>query len=151
MDRIVIIKIMKINILTIIVILFALCSCEEKTIGYLDTENIGYSVDSIVFKAILNPDYEDDARQLKLQMPFSTGEIQGVQGTLPITYMIREIDCSNEDVKRNAVQQFHIIGKGRIQLAFNHTLPIGRYIINLRIENEGHYVDADSVLTIIIR
>lgn len=42
-------------------------------------------------------------------------------------------------------------GKGIIELPYDHTVPVGRYVIDLRIENEGYMHDLDSVFTVIVK
>lgn len=131
------------------IIFFLISGCEKQEIGYLDVTNAAYIPDSVVYKAVLNPDDPEDAHRIKFEIPFQSPAIQQIQGTLPITYSIHRIDCDNG--AEDAAGQFSMEGKGKIKLPFNHTVPAGKYIISMDVSNEGHFHTLDSVLTIIIR
>lgn len=136
------------NIIIISILILFVSGCKKPQVGYLETINAEYIPDSTVWQAVLNPEIPDEARQIELGYPFSTADIQGVQGTEPIFYSIRKIDCSNGNAE--ATSQFYMSGS-RVQLPYNHTVPQGRYIISVTIENEGHSHYADSALTVIIQ
>lgn len=141
--------IMKRIVFAIVAAFFILIwGCEKQEIGYLDVTNAAYIPDSVIYKAVLNPDDPEDAHQIKFEIPFQSPAIQKIQGTLPITYSIHRIDCDNG--ANDAVVQFSMEGKGKIKLPFNHTVPIGRYVFSIDVYNEGHRHVLDSVLTVIV-
>lgn len=137
---------MKRLILISLTLLF-LYSCEKQEIGYLDTTNAVYVPDSVVFHT-LNPEDPEDARTIKFEIPFQSQGIQGVQGTLPISYSIARIESDKESAA--FLNQFKLSGKAQIELPFNHTVPAGRYIFSIRVNNEGRTADLDSAITVII-
>lgn len=125
-----------------------LCSrCHEVTVGYLETENAIYAPDSMVVKSIL--DTAEDAKRIKFTIPWQSTSIEGVQGTMPIRYSIRQIE--GENIRPDITEQFRMIRKGVIELPWNHTVPPGRYVISIRIANEGYTHDLDSVYTVIVK
>ena len=136
------------NLLILLVSIMALAgSCDRVAVGYLETVNAAYVPDTAVWKAVLDPALPEDARQLELGIPFSSAEIQGVQGTSPVVYSIRRVDCGNGAAE--AARQFRM-ACSRIQLAVPHTVPPGRYVFSIEVANEGHRCLVDSVFTVIL-
>lgn len=122
--------------------------CDHTTVGYLDVRNAGYRPDTVYFKAVLDPEDPEDARRIQFEIPWQTTSLEGVEGTLPITYQIRNIVCKQG--QEEATRQFRMIRKGVIELPWNHTVPRGDYVFNLQISNEGRSFDKDSLMTVII-
>lgn len=145
MDRIM----KRIVILVVSAFFIFIWGCEEQEIGYLDTTHAEYIPDSVVFKAVLDPDNRQDAQKIKFEVPFQSPSMQKVSGSPVVEYQIDRIDC-NDGVK-DAVNQFGIRGKGIIELPYNHTVPVGRYIFSIRVSNEGHSHVLDSVLTVVVQ
>lgn len=104
-----------------------------------------YFPDSMIVKASLDP--EEDARQIEFKIPWQSTSIDGVQGTSPVRYSIKSIESEHP----GAVAQFTMRGKGIIELPYNHTVPAGRYVVNVRIEAGEHVQELDSMYTVIVR
>lgn len=84
------------NLLILLAAIMALGgSCDRITVGYLETAHAEYAPDTAVWKAVLDPALPEDARQLELGIPFSSAEIQGVQGTSPVVYSISRVECGS--------------------------------------------------------
>lgn len=136
------------NLLILLVGIMALAgSCDHVTVGYLETTDAAYVPDTAVWKAVLDPALPEDARLLELGIPFSSVEIQGVQGTSPVVYSIGRVDCGNGVAE--AARQFRMAGS-RIQLPVPHTVPPGRYVFSIEVANEGRRCLVDSVFTVIL-
>ncbi|WP_286156138.1 MULTISPECIES: hypothetical protein [Bacteroidales] len=123
--------------------------CNKQEIGYLDTSNAEYIPDSAVFKAVLDPNNRQDAQKIKFEIPFQTPGLQKVTGSPVVQYSIYRVDCNNG--ADSSVSQFRIRGKGIIELPYNHTVPVGRYVFSIQVSNEGHVHVLDSVLTVILQ
>ena len=119
--------------------------CRDITVGYLETRDAVYQPDSMIVKAEL--DSEIDARQIEFGIPWQSTSIEGVQGTAPIRYSIPRVDSEYPE----AATQFTMQRKGIIEIQWDHTIPPGKYVINIRVENEGYTVDLDSIYTVIVR
>ena len=113
-----------------ILLLLAAISCDKTTVGYLFADNLTYTPDSIVVKAVLDA-------------------LEGVQGTSPINYAIENVVTPDGDPA--SVSQFQMVRKGVIELPWNHTVPPGRYVISIRVSNEGRSIVKDSVYTVIVK
>lgn len=124
-------------------------ACNEDDYGYLDTRNIGYMPDTVVFKAVLNPEIEEDARMIEFEIPWQSSSLQGVQGTAPILYFISGIVPDN-GVTPEILSQFRLTGKGIIELPWNHTVPTGRYVFSIKVEAGSHVYIAENILTVIV-
>ena len=70
-------------------------------------------------------------------------------GTSPINYAIENVVTPDGDPA--SVSQFQMVRKGVIELPWNHTVPPGRYVISIRVSNEGRSVVKDSVYTVIVK
>ncbi|MBC5619838.1 hypothetical protein [Butyricimonas hominis] len=126
-------------------LLLVQAGCHDVTVGYLETREAVYQSDSMIVKAELDPDW--DARQIEFQIPWQSTSIEGVQGTAPIHYSIKSINSAHPEV----ADQFTMQGKGIIELPWNHTVPPGRYVINIRVSNEGYTYALDSVFTVVVK
>lgn len=122
-------------------------SCDKITVGYLFTGNLSYTPDSLVIKAVLDP--IEDEEQITGKIPWQSMALEGVQGTAPISYTIEKI--VTEDGDPSIVSQFQMVRKGVIELPWNHTVPVGRYVFSIRVSNEGHSIVKDSVFTVIVK
>ncbi len=120
-------------------VIVLLTGCKEVTVGYLDTDFAEYVPDSLVVKAILNPDLPADMNRMELKMPWQGTEIEGIEGTFPIFYRIADVKgVSGRTVPEEIARQFRISGKGRIEIGWDHTLPVGTYQVSLEVKNEGY-------------
>ena len=165
------------KILTILFIAIAICSCQKDNIGYLVTENAGYSVSELIVKSELqdgkseNPEYkwyldngytpaqiaqmnideyiyeEDYFRALK-KMPWVSGEINGVEGTAQIIYEIYSVTSSNNGDINVFMSTVEVDGGGRIIVPFEHNVPKGDYLITLKIKNEGQTQYLKDIFTV---
>ena len=127
--------------------LLATLGCDKITVGYLFTDNLSYTPDTLEVKAVL--DAEEDEEQINGEIPWQTVPLEGVQGTAPIRYEIASVQTT--DGNPTAMNQFRMVRKGVIELPWNHTVPPGRYTFNIRVSNEGRSVVKDSVFTVIVK
>lgn len=137
--------------LLISLIMVAIYSCEKQEVGYLRTQDVSYTPDSLVVKARLDPEDANDAKIMKYEIPWQSQEIEGVQGTSPITYAIKSIRTDEGNVPMDIAAQFKMVRKGVVQIPFDHKIPIGRYSIGITIKNVNRIVDKDSIFTVIVQ
>ena len=67
-------------------------------------------------------------------------------GLLPSSIPLKSVDSEYPD----AASQFTMQGAGIIELQHDHTVPPGRYVFSVLIENEGYSVVLDSIYTVIV-
>ncbi len=139
---------MKGIIIIMMVIMACAVGCNDVKIGYLMTQNAKYAPDSMVLKVQLDPRDKDDARREQFQIPWQSTKIEGVQGTMPVRYEIYKIN--NNELDRDLQDQFEIKDGGIVELPWNHSVPEGRYVISVKISNEGHVEVLDSIFTVVV-
>lgn len=127
--------------------LLATLGCDKITVGYLFIDNLSYTPDTLEVKAVL--DAEEDEEQINGEIPWQTVPLEGVQGTAPIRYEIASVQTT--DGNPSAANQFRMVRKGVIELPWNHTVSPGRYVIGIRVSNEGRTIVKDSVFTVIVK
>ena len=95
-------------------------------------------------------DYEEDYDRKRLQVPWLSTKIQGVNGTQQIHVQIKEVknDDGNSEVMSEVLT---VRGDGMLKLPTDiSSIPTGRYVISLNVYNEGYSQDVDDCFTIIV-
>lgn len=126
------------------VMLLIVTGCQDITVGYLETRDAVYAPDSIFVKSVLDP--VEDARQIEFEIPWQSTSIEGILGTAPIRYSIKNIASEHPE----ATSQFSMQGAGIIKLPWNHTVPPGRYVFDVEVSNEGYNVVLERIFTVIV-
>lgn len=126
-------------------------ACDQPDIGYLWTRDAAYIPDTLEVKAQLDPGNTEDARRIRFEIPWQGSPLEGIQGTMPLRYAIREVQEVGGTGIAGAAGQFSLSGKGIVELPFDHTVSPGRYLIHITVFNEGHSHDLDSLFTVIVR
>lgn len=126
------------------VMLLIVTGCQDITVGYLETRDAVYAPDSMIVKSVLDP--VEDARQIEFEIPWQSTSIEGILGTAPIQYSIKNITCDYPE----ATSQFSMQGAGIIKLPWNHTVPPGRYVFDVEVSNEGYNVVLERIFTVIV-
>lgn len=126
------------------VMLLIVTGCQDITVGYLETRDAVYAPDSMIVKSVLDP--VEDARQIEFEIPWQSTSIEGILGTAPIKYSIKNIASEHPD----ATSQFSMQGAGIIKLPWNHTVPPGRYVFDVEVSNEGYNVVLERIFTVIV-
>ena len=103
-----------------------------------------YAPDSMIVKSVLDP--VEDARQIEFEIPWQSTSIEGILGTAPIRYAIKNIASEHPE----ATSQFSMQGAGIIKLPWNHTVPPGRYVFDVEVSNEGYNVVLERIFTVIV-
>lgn len=124
--------------------LLIMTGCQDITVGYLETRDAVYAPDSMIVKSVLDP--VEDARQIEFEIPWQSTSIEGILGTAPIRYVIKNIASEHPE----ATSQFSMQGAGIIKLPWNHTVPPGRYVFDVEVSNEGYNVVLERIFTVIV-
>lgn len=130
------------TIITAILIAFALYACDDLEKGCLETQDAGYVTDSMTI--CLYPQTTDT-------IPYQSEPIQGVLGTFPIQYEIAALhDSTGQSVPGEIQSQVRSVLNAVIQIERNHTIPVGRYGIDLQISNMHGSVTLKDIFTLIV-
>lgn len=87
---------------------------------------------------------------IKYKIPWVTPLMESVFGTKPLIYSIAGVKNENPANAGLFRKSLSIIGGGRMYVEQNVEAPPGRYIVSIRIENEGKSAVLEDVFTFII-
>ena len=137
-----------IKYLSILIFAVLLCNCNKSdSIGYLFVDGAGYLPNSMVVRA--EPDPVLDSKRIKYQTPWFSTEIQGIDGTNPISYEISEIKTSDGDAQ-SIYNNIEIKGIGILYIPFENTVAPGKYELTLKVSNDNDDKYLEDVFTLIV-
>ena len=128
-----------------------LVACNDVTVGYLETENAEYMPDYMEIPQIGELDEIADAQRIKNNAPWVTQPIQGIEGTAPLIYTIEEVTATEGGDAVMVKQELSIIGNGSFYYPLEHKAPAGKYVVSIRITNEGYSHVLKDVYTFIVK
>lgn len=137
------IDIMKTGILGMLILAgIAFHGCDDITKGYLETDEAGYTTDTL--RIVLDPGNTDT-------IPYQSERIQGIIGTFPIHYELAAFrNASGEETETGITSQIEMVLNGVFQIAKNHTIPEGTYTADLRVWNLGRSFVLPRIYTIVV-
>lgn len=142
----------------IIIFLFVVCTtlvaCHDVKVGYLRVESAEFFPDTILIPSKLvtaeeNP-YKNDQNRIDNNAPWVTNLISGVLGTEPLSYefvSVRALEGGNEAL---FAEEIVVRGCGQMQIPLKPKAPKGRYLVTLKVSNEGYSAILPDVFTFII-
>lgn len=136
----------KVIIIVFSILLFIGCTDDVK-VGYLETDNAEYTPDYLIVRKTPNPVL--DEIRIENNAPWVSDGIQGVEGTLQIFYEIANVRSSDGDAQK-MLDELIIRGGGVFNLPLENDVPVGHYLISIRIYNEGYSFIKNDVFTIIV-
>lgn len=130
------------------ILFFVLTACHKPTVGFLQAGNAVYVPDTMVVRKVLNP--VDDAYRIANNAPWVSPKLQGLAGTAPISYEIVDVTSTDGDATlfRNLVT---IRGGGRMEFPLKSVIPAGRYVVSVRVSNEGYSSVVENAFTFIVK
>lgn len=130
------------------ILAYLLVACHKVPIGYLETENAVYVPDSLVIR--LEPDPLKDYTRILYEADWVSTKIQGVLGTAPIIYSIIDVHAEEGGDAEAMKAVCTINGSGTFNIPFKHNVPVGRYIMSIKISNDGYAYEYRDAFTIIV-
>lgn len=128
-----------------------LAGCHDTKIGYLKTENASYGIDSLIIRKELDMTNVDDKNRIEKEIPWLSDLIQGVLGTAPLRYELYDVVAPSAEAERIFREEFKVRGGGRMELPLYTKLPVGRYVVSLRVYNEDYSAVLPDVYTFIVK
>lgn len=141
---------MKLNWIYIICT-FLFIGCDDVVVGYLETENAEYTPNNMEIPKLEDLDEITDALRIENKSPWVTQSIQGIAGTPPLIYSIEGItatDGGNGDVFKDELK---IIGNGSFYYPLEHKAPAGKYVVSVRVSNEGYSHVLKDIYTFVVK
>ena len=131
-------------------LLFIVCwGCQDMKIGYLKTDGAGYLPNELEVKKTLDP--KEDAIRIANEAPWVTSRIQGVLGTSPLLYEFVSVKASEGGDAELFKKEIIVRGAGVMELPLHTELPAGRYVVTLKVENEGYSAILPDVYTFVVK
>lgn len=128
-----------------------LAGCEKIDTGFLNAVNAYYRPNFMVIKYMLNPNDPGEQHRIENRIPWNGSEISNVQGTAVIYYKVDAVyDSLGMPVAEEIARQFTIIGKGVVEVAGDHTVPVGKYLLDILIFNKDHSFVLKKGFTVIV-
>lgn len=139
----------KMTIFVGVIILFIQVACHDIKVGYLKTENALYNPDTTIIRK--EPDPVKDALRIQNEAPWRTLAFQGYLGTPPILFAIESVTSQNGQEAADLFKKdLSIIGGGSMLYKLRGEAPRGRYLISIRVSNEGYSKVIPDAFTFIV-
>ena len=130
---------MRCSIIYLICVVF-LIACNDVTVGYLETENAEYIPDNMEIPQIEDLDEVVDALRVKNNAPWVTQPIQGI-----------EVTATEGGDAMIFKQELRIIGNGSFYYPLEHKAPAGKYVVSIRVTNEGYSRVIKDIYTFVVK
>lgn len=127
----------------------AFASCNNMKIGYLKTENAEYVPNSMEVRTVLDP--VKDKIRIENNAPWVTLKMQGILGTNPLMYSLLDVKASEGGDAEIFKKELSVLGCGIMEVPLVPKSPKGKYIISLRVRNDGYSADLRDIFTFIIK
>ena len=127
-------------------------ACHESGVGFLLTEDASYDPDSIIVRQ--TPVWELDSNRIKNEAPWVSLKMQGYSGTEPISFSIENVTSSaGEEAAQLFKEDVYTRGGGVLLYPYEpkNTIPAGRYVVSVRLTNEGHSKVVENALTFVVQ
>lgn len=125
-----------------------LWGCHDITPGYLETGNAQYVPDTMIIRKELDP--IKDAYRKANNAPWVSPKLQGIDGTSPLLFDVVDVTSVDGDAAMFK-SLLSIRGGGRMEFPLKASVPAGRYIVSVRVSNEGYSEVVADIFTFIVK
>lgn len=137
--------------LNLIVLLLLTVGCNDMKVGYLDTEYAVYKPNVMTIRKELDMEDWDDSNRLKKKAHWVSPAIQGVQGTAPMFMSIQDVRTEGGGDVSTFLKYTTLRGNGQFDVDFENDIPIGKYIVTIKVANEGYTAVLEDIFTIEVK
>ena len=131
-------------------LLFIACwGCQDMKIGYLKTDDASYLPNELEVRKTLDP--ETDKIRIENESPWVTSGIQGVLGTSPLLYEFVSVKVSDGGDAELFKKELTVRGAGVMELPLYTKLPAGRYVVTLKVANDGYSAILQDAYTFVVK
>ena len=129
-----------------IFLLLSLTACHEVKVGFLETAEARYKPDVLEVKKVLDP--VEDADRIARKFNWVSYPIDGVQGTYPMYMKIYAVRTEESGDTAKFLAETKVRGDGTFDIPFDNEIPAGKYIVTLKVENEGYSAILTDIFTV---
>lgn len=134
------------KIIGCLLLILGLLGCHEVKVGYLETENANYNPNVLEVRKTLDPVI--DADRIDKKYNWISYPIDGIVGTQPMYMSIASVKEENGGDVQKFLEEVKVRGNGTFDVPFDNQIPEGKYIITLKVENEGYSALLPDIFTI---
>lgn len=131
-----------------ILFLLIIVSCNDMKVGFLDAEYAVYKPNTMTVRKELDMDNRKDKERFEKKAHWVSPAIQGVQGTAPMFVTIHDVRTEGGGDVSKFLKYTTVRGNGQFDVDFENDIPVGKYFVTLKIENEGYNVILTDIFTI---
>jgi hypothetical protein len=122
--------------------------------GFTDEQLAAWGVMEFITQIVVGEDYE----RVQNNIPWVSYKIQGVEGTLPLSYELtgaaRIDENGTPDPQHSSVELLleytRTSGDGTVQVDLHNEIPAGEYVVDVTVSNPGYSHKCEKILTIIV-
>lgn len=93
----------------------------------------------------------EDYDRFEQKIPWVSYQLQGLEGTRPIFYEIAGATEINGGDVSELLAKARARGDGAIEVELENEIPVGEYLIDLKVSNEGHSKVLPGILKIVVK
>lgn len=91
----------------------------------------------------------EDYQRVTYDIPWTSVPLEGYEGTQPIYMAVKSIITETGDAEVMK-RYLSVRGNGMLSIPVRHEVPAGRYVISLRVWNEGYAKEIEDCFTVIV-
>ena len=132
-----------------LVLVIACWGCQDMKVGYLRADNAGYLPNELEVIKTLDP--VEDGVRIANEAPWVTPKIQGVLGTSPLLFEFVSVKVSDGGDAEIFKKEITVRGGGVMELPLHTVLPKGRYVVTLKVSNDGYSELLSDIYTFVVK
>lgn len=136
------------RLLSIMALLLLTVSCNNMKVGYLDTEYAVYKPNVMTIRKELDMNNPKDKDRFDKKIHWISSAIQGIDGTSPINITIHSVRTEGGGGVEKFLGSTVLRGNGQFDVDFENDIPIGKYIVSIKVKNEGYTEVLNDIFTI---
>lgn len=125
--------------------------CNDMKVGYLETNEAVYKPNVLTVRKELDMNDWDDEDRAKWGAHWVSPAIQGILGTNPMMLTIHEVKTEGGGDVAAFLKYTTLRGNGQFDVDFENEIPVGKYIITIKVENEGYTSILKDIFTIEVK
>lgn len=130
------------------VLLLLTVSCNNMKPGYLEVQYAAYKPDVMTIRKELDMNNSKDKNRFDKKIHWVSSAIQGIDGTSPIYITIHSVRTDGAGDIAKFLKSTVLRGNGQFDVDFENEIPIGKYIVTIKVKNEGYTEILDDVFTV---
>lgn len=140
-----------IKYVSLAVLLIATWGCNNMEVGFLDTSCALYSPKTMVVRKELDMNNWEDMGRADKKAHWISPKIQGVQGTAPVIMTIHSVKVEGGGNVSEFLKYTTLRSNGQFDVKYENEIPIGKYIISIKVTNDGYESVLEDIFAVDIR